>query len=337
MGAGILKTVTESIVRIGPFVAVGDGFTPQTGVTLGAADDAVLMAPGGGAAVDISGATWAAVSGAAGWYDLTLTTILANSIGEYVVYVRDDSLSLPVFARFYLVPANTFEALYSDTAQAFDANRQVGCSILSTSAKSNVLSQVTAGLATYDGPTNAEMVARTILAADYFDPAADAVANVTLVATTTTNTDTAATLVATDVQIAAVKAKTDLIVAATAVAVVSPIAADGDIELVRGDDYDHADSRAIDWTSSGWPDLTGGTVEFTARHRTTGANDIEDEALTIVAATAPATVRMELTAAQTAALELGQVYQFDVQATLASGNIVTLARGDLNVLRDFQG
>jgi hypothetical protein len=33
------------------------------------------------------------------------------------------------------------------------------------------------------------MVARTILAADYFDPAADTVANVTLCATTTTNTD----------------------------------------------------------------------------------------------------------------------------------------------------
>lgn len=44
-------------------------------------------------------------------------------------------------------------------------------------------------LADYDGPTNAEMEARTLVAASYFDPAADTVANVTLVATTTTNTD----------------------------------------------------------------------------------------------------------------------------------------------------
>ena len=49
--------------------------------------------------------------------------------------------------------------------------------------------QVATELGTYDGPTNAEMIARTLVAADYFDPAADAVANVTLVATTTTNTD----------------------------------------------------------------------------------------------------------------------------------------------------
>lgn len=40
-----------------------------------------------------------------------------------------------------------------------------------------------------DVPTVAEFEARTIVAASYFDPAADAVANVTLVATTTTNTD----------------------------------------------------------------------------------------------------------------------------------------------------
>jgi hypothetical protein len=40
-----------------------------------------------------------------------------------------------------------------------------------------------------DVPTVAEFNARTIAAASYFDPTADAVANVTLVATTTTNTD----------------------------------------------------------------------------------------------------------------------------------------------------
>jgi len=45
----------------------------------------------------------------------------------------------------------------------------------------------TAGIA--DIPTVAEFNARTLVAASYFDPTADAVANVTLCATTTTNTD----------------------------------------------------------------------------------------------------------------------------------------------------
>ena len=48
-----------------------------------------------------------------------------------------------------------------------------------------VNTQADLALTDYDGPTNAEMIARTILAASYFDPAVDAVANVTLVATTT--------------------------------------------------------------------------------------------------------------------------------------------------------
>jgi len=43
-----------------------------------------------------------------------------------------------------------------------------------------------------DLPTVAEFEARTIAAADYFDPAVDAVANVTLCATCTTNTDVTA-------------------------------------------------------------------------------------------------------------------------------------------------
>jgi hypothetical protein len=43
-------------------------------------------------------------------------------------------------------------------------------------------------LTDYDGPTNAEMIARTLLTADYFDSAVDTVANVTTVATLTGHT-----------------------------------------------------------------------------------------------------------------------------------------------------
>jgi hypothetical protein len=62
----------------------------------------------------------------------------------------------------------------------------------------------TAGIA--DIPTVAEFNARTLAAAAYFDPTADAVANVTLVATTTTNTDMVGTdnaLLAADINLTA--------------------------------------------------------------------------------------------------------------------------------------
>lgn len=60
---------------------------------------------------------------------------------------------------------------------------------MSTAMKGEVNAEADTALTDYDGPTNAEMEARTLLAANYFDPAADAVANVTLVDTTTTNSD----------------------------------------------------------------------------------------------------------------------------------------------------
>lgn len=70
----------------------------------------------------------------------------------------------------------------------------VGQFTIDASAAAQDLANGTDGLtalkAAIDGvPTTTEFDARTILSADYFDPAADTVANVTLVATTTTNTD----------------------------------------------------------------------------------------------------------------------------------------------------
>ena len=98
-----LKQSTQLVVRVGPFVDVGDGFTPETGITLGAADEAELLKANGAATVDISGATWAAITGADGWYNLTLTTAHTDTVGELLVVVHDDSVCLPVFARFQVI------------------------------------------------------------------------------------------------------------------------------------------------------------------------------------------------------------------------------------------
>lgn len=113
--ATLLKQSTEIKVRVGPFVDVGDGFTPETGVALSTADEAELLKSNGAGTVDISGATWAAVTGADGWYDLTLTTSHTDTLGELVVVVQDDSVCLPVFARFQVVPANVYDSLVGGT------------------------------------------------------------------------------------------------------------------------------------------------------------------------------------------------------------------------------
>lgn len=108
-----LKADTEVKVRIGPFVDVGDGYTPETGVTLGSADEAELLKHNGVATVDISANTWAAIAGADGWYDLTLTSGNLDTEGNLSVIVQDDSVCLPVHKEFMVVNANVFDSLFA--------------------------------------------------------------------------------------------------------------------------------------------------------------------------------------------------------------------------------
>ena len=105
-----LKQSTQYVARIGPFVDATNGVTPETGVTLGAADQAELLKETG-ATVDISGATFAAITGVGGWYDLTLTTSHTDTLGRLVVIVQDESVCLPVWKEFLVVPANVFDSL----------------------------------------------------------------------------------------------------------------------------------------------------------------------------------------------------------------------------------
>lgn len=113
----ILRQSTEVIVPVGTFVDVGDGFTPETGITLGAADEAELLKAAGAATVDISGNTFAAVSGCDGTYHLTLTASNTDTVGPMRVVVQDDSVCLPVWQDFFVVEEAIFDMLYASGAQ----------------------------------------------------------------------------------------------------------------------------------------------------------------------------------------------------------------------------
>lgn len=86
------------------------------------------------------------------------------------------------------VDAN-IDAVLLDTAEIGAAGAGLTAVPWNSAWDAEVQSEVTDALNAYDPPTNAELEARTLLAADYFDPTADTVANVNTVATTTTNTD----------------------------------------------------------------------------------------------------------------------------------------------------
>jgi hypothetical protein len=106
----LLEQSASATVRVGPFVDATNGVTPETAVTLGAADQAEILKQTG-ATVDISGATWTAITGAGGWYDLSLSTSHTDTLGQLVIIVQDESVCLPVFVRAMVVPANVYQSL----------------------------------------------------------------------------------------------------------------------------------------------------------------------------------------------------------------------------------
>ena len=113
------------------------------------------------------------------------------------------------------------------------------------------------------------------------------------------------------------------------VTITSPVATDGTaINLVRGDDYANADGRALTFTGATWPTLTSGTVALKVA---TGAT-ITTYSGTVTGAQA---CRVELTDTQTAALAPG-IYNYDLEATLAGGSVVTLVQGSLRVAADVR-
>ena len=112
----VLRQSTQVVVRIGPFMDATDAVTPETAITLAAADQAEALKAAGAATVDISGNTWAAITGAGGWYDLTLTTTDTNTIGDLTVVVQDTSVCLPVFARFQVIEEAAYDTIYAASA-----------------------------------------------------------------------------------------------------------------------------------------------------------------------------------------------------------------------------
>lgn len=111
-----VKADTQTKVVIGPVVAVGDGFTPVTTLSLSTADEAELLKHDASAVTDISGNTFAAITNADGYYNLTLTAAQLDTEGRLTVLINDDSLCLPVRHDFVVQNANVYDSLHAAAA-----------------------------------------------------------------------------------------------------------------------------------------------------------------------------------------------------------------------------
>jgi hypothetical protein len=116
------------------------------------------------------------------------------------------------------------------------------------------------------------------------------------------------------------------------------------LTLTQGDDYKAADSREVSFSSADWPDLTAASaIVLTIRKRaaatgkgTTLWTSVSHRVAGLVAGGGTQTVEFEPLVANTALLASTGTAAgiYDVQATLASGSIVTLVTGAVTVLEE---
>lgn len=219
-----LKQSTAVTVRIGPFRDRTDGVTEETGLSLAATDVQVSKA---WAAFANKNSATAPTHDSDGWYTCALDTTDTGTLGPLVIKVQDPDTFLPVRAEFIVLPANVYDSLISgsdnlqvDTTQieGSDATDQINAACDTALTDYDALvpadlpanfadlaitastGRVTAGTVvdktgysisgtktTLDALN--DIAATDIVSGGAITTSGGAVSNVTLVATTTTNTD----------------------------------------------------------------------------------------------------------------------------------------------------
>jgi hypothetical protein len=118
-------------------------------------------------------------------------------------------------------------------------------------------------------------------------------------------------------------------IGSAAITVTSPVSTDGDITIDQGYDYQSADGRALEWTDDdgSWPDLTDATATFIIE----GELEVTG---TISNPTGPATITVELTAAQTAALTASSTsVDYVIECTTAGSHVILIILGEATIRR----
>lgn len=177
---GVLRQSTAVTLMMGPFLDENDGRTVETGLTI--AQGSIKLSKNGGTKAQKNESSSAAHD-SDGDYAVDLDATDTNTVGRLRVSI-DVAGAGPVWDVFDVVEEAVYDTYYASGATGLDA---AGIRTAVGLASANLDTQLG------DIPTNSEFEARTLPMADYFDPAADTVANVTTVATVT-NAVTAGTV-----------------------------------------------------------------------------------------------------------------------------------------------
>lgn len=126
-GAEEAKVSTARTFTVGSFVDVGDGFTPETGVTISAMDEKVMCLPNGGACqpLDDTVNSWTAVTSGDGHYNITIAGGSLTNYGHHTLIFNDDNVFLPLTFDIDVVSANYWDTKYGTDVMQADVT-QVG-------------------------------------------------------------------------------------------------------------------------------------------------------------------------------------------------------------------
>ncbi len=174
MMAMMLKQSTAVDVLIGPFVDITNGATAESGET-----PTVKLSKNGQTLAAKSDVT-VPVHDADGYYNCELDATDTNTVGTLVLTVAASATALPVRHEFQVVAANVYDSLYAAS----------GTDILQveTTTNSDKTGYSISGTKTTLDALN-DVAATDIVSSGAITTSGGAVSNVTLVATTTTNTD----------------------------------------------------------------------------------------------------------------------------------------------------
>ena len=125
--AQLLKNGVTVTVRLGPFLSKTDGVTEQTALT------PVVEVSKNHAAFGARNSATAIAHDSNGWYAVELNGTDTGTNGPLLVKSDDSTTYLPVWREFLVVPANTFDAIVSDSGTGLRGN-MTGLNGVTTSA-----------------------------------------------------------------------------------------------------------------------------------------------------------------------------------------------------------
>ena len=105
-------------------------------------------------------------------------------------------------------------------------------------------------------------------------------------------------------------------------------------EITKGDSYKAAESRALKWWASWYPNLAGSTLTMTVGYDDSNIYGSSPVVWTQVVPSTPSpvsTASIELSSVETEQLNEGD-YDYTVTAKLADGDVFTLAADKISVL-----